>query len=112
MKTVQTVWSEPGGWGDAAPDGLPDAQLVLLFGGTKQLSEARWMADLRRAYPRAHLFGCSTAGEIAGTRVLDDTVVATAVHFEHSTLRLAQVRVTDATSSQDAGRELARALDP
>ena len=112
MKTVQKLWSETSGWTDGPPQTMADAQLVLLFGGTKQLSEARWMAELRTAFPNAHLFGCSTAGEIAGTRVHDDTLVATAVHFEHSTLRLAQVRMSEAKSSEDAGERLAKAFDP
>src|SRR5258706_5873464 len=111
MKPVQKLGSESAGWSGGPPNVAPEAQLVLLFGGTKQLAEARWMADLKRAFPNAHLFGCSTAGEIAGTRVYDDTVVATAVHFEHSTLRLAQVRMSDASSSEDAGKRLARAFE-
>jgi hypothetical protein len=42
---------------------------------------------LREAYPRACILGCSTAGEILGSKVSDETVVATAVSFSSTTLR-------------------------
>jgi len=109
VKLEQRVWTESGGW-EGGPFVMVGAQLVLVFGGTKQISEARWMADLRTGNPRAHLFGCTTAGEIAGTRVYDDSVVATAVTFEKSTIQLAQVRVADTRDSVDAGERIARAL--
>lgn len=112
MKLEQRVWTESAGWEGATPTGSADAQLVLLFGGTKQVSEAKWMPELKRAFPKAHMFGCTTAGEIAGTRVYDDSLVATAVTFEHSTLKLAQVRMADVKDSKEAGERLASALDP
>lgn len=43
---------------------------------------------LLASYPKAYLIGCSTAGEIVGNRLVDETVVLTAVQFEKS--RLAQ----------------------
>src|SRR5437773_4040371 len=101
MKLVQRRWSETTGWNEGGP--LSDAHLVLLFGGTKQIVEAKWMGELKAAFPKAHLFGCTTAGEIAGTRVYDDTVVATAVCFEHTQIELAQVRMADCTDSAEAG---------
>lgn len=107
MRIVQRRWFESG-W--SIGDALEGAQLVLVFGGTKQLVEARWMAELSAAYPNAHLFGCTTAGEIAGTRVYDDTLVATAVQFEHTQIELAQVQMAECADSVDAGAKLARAL--
>jgi hypothetical protein len=105
MKLVQRRWSETAGWTECNP--LPEAQLVLIFGGTKQIASAAWMSEVRTAYPKAHLFGCTTAGEIEGTRVYDETVVATAVHFEHTEIKLAQVRMVDVADSVEAGAKLA-----
>lgn len=112
MKITQTLWTDGDGWQGGVPAASTETQLVLLFGGTKQISEARWMQDLRGAYPNAHLFGCTTAGEIASTRVHDDSLVATAVTFEHTTLKLAQVRMSDVQDSVEAGEQLAQSLDP
>ncbi|MBI1949723.1 MAG: FIST C-terminal domain-containing protein [Deltaproteobacteria bacterium] len=110
MKIAQRTWSETSGWQGGPPSGAEGAQLVLLFGGTKQIAEARWLAELRNACPSAHLFGCSTAGEIAGTTVTDDHVVASAVTFERTPIKLAQVRLSEGKDSLDAGARLAAML--
>jgi hypothetical protein len=68
------------------------------------------MAELRSAYPAAHLLGCSTAGEICGTRVTDDSLVATAVRFERTSLQTAKVDLREHTDSFAAGAALAAAL--
>ncbi|UJH66416.1 FIST signal transduction protein [Allomuricauda sp. SCSIO 65647] len=44
--------------------------------------------QLKKAYPKAYFIGCSTAGEIVGNRLVDESMVLTAVQFEKS--RLAQ----------------------
>jgi hypothetical protein len=100
------------GWEPHPPGGIGEsAQLVLLFGSTAVLKEGRCMESLRRAYPQAHFLGCSTAGEIAGTSVSDDSLVATAVHFEHSQVHGVCTQLTEDTNSFAAGERLARQLD-
>ena len=88
------------------------AQLLLVFGGRFVLREAEPRDTLRRRYPSAHLLGCSTAGEICDTRVSDDSLVATAIHFEHSEIEGAQTRVENVEDSFASGQRLARALPP
>lgn len=109
MKTSQQVWSEPSGWQGAQP-WLERAQLVFVFGGIDPFAQARWLPSLRAACPEALLFGCSTAGEIAGTAVNDDTVVATALEFQRTPVRHALVHLTDVEGSVAAGRSLAAQL--
>jgi hypothetical protein len=67
--------------------------------------------DLRAAYPGAALLGCSTAGEICGTSVTDDTVVATAVDLEDSRVRAAYDSIERSADSAGTGERLAAALD-
>ena len=113
MEVEQFRWTGGHGWEPAAPGGLADrAQLVLAFGSTAVLRDGVQLAALRQAYPRAHLLGCSTAGEIFGTQVGDNTLVATAVRFEATRVAGALVTVRDADDSAAAGATLARALDP
>lgn len=45
------------------------------------------VAHLKKAYPDAYLIGCSTAGEIVGSRLVDQSIVLTAVKFEKSQLK-------------------------
>jgi hypothetical protein len=84
--------------------------LVLLFGSPACLKQTAWQNGIRNAYPKAHLLGCSTAGEIYGTEVTDETIVATAIAFEHTRLHGTSLRLSDVTSSFEAGKQLANSL--
>jgi hypothetical protein len=88
------------------------ADLVLAFGSPRVLKEQGRFQDLRTRFPRAYLFGCSTAGEICDTRVTDDSLVATAVHFTSTHIKGARIKINGTDGSFDAGRRLAQALDP
>lgn len=113
MKIEQRSWTQADGWQPGNAAELADsAQLLLFFGGPAVLADAARFEELRARYPHAILLGCTTAGEICGTRVLDDSLVATAVQFEHTRLELASVKIEEAADSQDAGQALARKFDP
>jgi len=86
------------------------AQLVLLFGSPACLRQTAWQEDIARAYPKAHQLGCSTAGEIYGTEVSDETLVATAVAFEHTRLQGASLTLDEVSDSYQAGERLADSL--
>lgn len=86
------------------------ADLVLLFGATKRIKEKGLIDMIRTAYPNACIFGCSTAGEIMGTQVLDDSLIVTAVSFSSTRVRGAMVKVTSIEDSYKAGSELAISL--
>jgi len=112
MHVDQSKWSASSGWQDATPGGAGrQAQLVLLFGATARMENPDALHELRTAFPDALIVGCSTAGEICGTEVNDDTLVATAVRFEHTEVRLAQAHVDTAADSHTAGAALARTLN-
>lgn len=110
MKLEQIVWAEQGFHGPAGP-ALRSAQWVLVFGGSAELAREDLRAQLRERYPEATLMGCTTAGEIAGARVRDRSVSATAVQFEHTRFRCAEVKLPDAAHSREAGAALAAELD-
>ena len=109
MKIEQSRWTSSEGWAPGLRSReLSDARLVLAF-GAGDLLRARY-AELREAYPVARLLGCSTAGEILGASVGDETVVATAVDFKSTTIRGVMSRVEDLEHSRAAGGMLAREL--
>jgi len=113
MVIEQNRWIRSVGWDSGAIGRLgPSAQLVLLFGGTSILKERNWLGEFKKAYPNARVFGCSTAGEICGTQVSDDSVVATAVKFDYSRLQGAHVPINKLKNSFEAGERLGQALNP
>ena len=111
MKVEQTRWSQGKGWIPAPPSKLgADAQLVLLFGSPACLKQIAWQDDVVSAYPNAHRIGCSTAGEIYGTEVTDETLVSTAIAFEHTRLHGVSLNLDDVSDSYQAGERLANSL--
>lgn len=109
MKISQHVWTDQLGWSPALPgESDPAAQLVLAFGSRRQVQRTDLLDAIRKACPDSIVAGCSTAGEIAGTRVHDESLVATAIHFERSTVDWIDVAVEG--DGADAATAVAHAL--
>ncbi len=110
MKVNRSVWSPSSGWthedGGAAGN---DVDLALVFGATAPMLEAR-LRDIHQRYPNAYVCGGSTAGEIVGKEVRDDSVVVTAIELEKTELRTAEITIASADESLAAGKKLAGAI--
>jgi hypothetical protein len=110
VKVNRSVWSASSGWthedGGAASN---DVDLALVFGSTAPMIEAR-LRDIRQRYPNAYVCGGSTAGEIVGKEVRDDSVLVTAIELEKTELRAAAVTVESADESLAAGQKLASSI--
>ena len=111
MRVEQWWWHKTAGWDRPVPEKpRDDVDLVLVFAATALLDDSALVETLRQGFPEAILFGCSTAGEIQGVRVHDQTLVATAVCFEGTAVRGGSVVLAEEGSSRTAGEELAQAL--
>lgn len=87
--------------------------LVLLFGPSSFLDSAESLNELLGDYRESVVMGCSTAGEILGTQIFDDSMSAAIVRFDHTDLRMASAPVQSAEGSFVAGQDIARQLkDP
>lgn len=111
MKITQTQWTPVSGWEAGSSDFDPEAQLVLLFGSVTALKTSHYQAYLKQHCPQSHLLGCSTAGEIRGTTVADDSLIATAIRFEHTQVHGNAITLKPGESSFAAGYRLGRSLD-
>lgn len=111
MKIEQRYWTASEGWQMESASTLDgNASLVLVFGASKLLNDATRMAEIRARYPGTLMLGCTTAGEICGIRVRDDSIVTTAVHFEQTALKLAHTTITEGGDSRKVAKYLANAL--
>jgi hypothetical protein len=107
----QRIWSPSTGWKvGRTHDDFARAQLVLVFGSSARMEQPGALAELKACYPGARIVGCSTAGEICDTNVVEDRIVATAIHFAQTEVQVEHLPLIDATHSAAVGRELARRL--
>ena len=110
MIVEQSQFSPSQGWQHQHPEALTQANLVLYFCARQLPDLSERLNELRQRYPDAVIAGCSTGGEIAGAAVVDDSLVATAIAFEKTTLRAAREVIRDASESREAGARIAKAL--
>jgi hypothetical protein len=81
-------------------------QLALVFGSREGISRQGLYAELRARLPKADLVFASTAGEIIGKQVVDDTITVTGLEFEHTTVRTVITHIRDHADSRSCGEAL------
>ena len=110
MKTEQRHWTESRGWvSESGETDLKDAQLVLVFGSPMHIQNKSLFDDIRQSYPQAYILGGSSAGEICGIHVHENSLFVTAVFFEHNTLAYTHKNIKS-ENSFSVGEDLVHSL--
>lgn len=94
--------------------GLPQLQdftpdLLLIHAAPAWFETPAALESLLAAFP-GRCLGCSTAGEIAGSAVLDDHCVVTALRFDTTALSIHEADIASTTDSYAAGQRIARSV--
>jgi hypothetical protein len=110
MKTYQQMWTPAIGFEPSRACALPNADLVLVFGSIDCFDVKEHFIDIRNAYPKAKILGCSTSGEIADIHLRDGSLIITAVEFENTRVEGGKVALSAVPDAYHAGQELARTL--
>ncbi len=112
MKVRSCQMDRRGSWVKPPPTDLDSpSTLVLLFAGGQEDQPDRLSPEIFAAFPTSVILGCSTAGEILGSHVYDDTITVAVAQFEHTRLRRAVAPLASAEQSLAAGESLARELN-
>jgi hypothetical protein len=116
MHAEQISWRKATGWtssgnGKSNGGGAKPADLVLYFGMREALACGTRYGELRAKYPRAHLLGCSTGGQIQERDVVDDEIAGVALSFDATALRLACAPIAGPAHSRICGETIGRALE-
>jgi hypothetical protein len=109
MHSQQITWSPQAGWTPIKGE-LREASLVFYFGTRQMLACGARFNELRAMFPAAHILGCSTGGQINNSDVSDDEIVAAAISFDATSLRLVCQDISDAQQSRSCGEIVGRAL--
>jgi hypothetical protein len=111
MQTEQVIYTESDGWVfvKQAEERLK-ASLVLVFGHKDLLREQKHYNHLKQLYPEAEIVGCSTAGEISNPGIRGNSLVCSAVRFEHTRFKVVKALISQADESFMLGRQIADQL--
>jgi hypothetical protein len=111
MKTQQLKYTTETKWQNVSnPFGEITPSIIFIFGSTQLIKSNSPIEELRLKYPNAILVGGSSSGEISGTNVLDDTIIATLVTFEKSTLKYVSQEIDNPEDSFMVGEKLIKKL--
>src|SRR5260221_5514579 len=102
MRAQQIVWNNRAGW-TAAEAKLGEASLVLYFGTRQSLADGARYEELRGMFPKAHLMGCSTGGQINNDSINDDEIVAAATALDRTSLPLTPPHIKRPRETRDYG---------
>ncbi|WP_321285736.1 FIST N-terminal domain-containing protein [uncultured Sunxiuqinia sp.] len=107
MKIVQAQRMEDSPWQYLTEERTLNNPLVLVFGSRFLLEKQEIIADVKDEFPYEHIIFGSTAGEIAGINVKDETIVVSAIEFEKASFLIRHENILD--YNKDA-RQLGQAL--
>ncbi len=109
---ITTTCIKAGSSGSPASLSTLDSEqtLLLLFGSPGLIDAPDRIRQVLEACPRSCVMGCSTAGEIHGCEISDDSLVVAAVRFDNTPIRKTQAAVQSPKDSYAAGAAIATQL--
>ena len=105
MQVSQIRWTEQSGW-DFLPSYSASADLVMVFADHPFFQTDTCFSELRQQFPKAHIVGCSSSGNVAGVGISDNDVVATVIQLERSRIRMASLGLESGKSAREIGAQL------
>jgi len=111
MKTQ--VYSYSDGHWSAELDAKLDSErsLVIMFGPSNLMDNPGPVQRVLDTYPNSKIMGCSSSGEIHGSRICDSTLAVAVAKFDQTTLRIADARISGPGDSRAAGEQIAQSLN-
>lgn len=111
MKIQSFQYTQNQGWSiDKFPALDSTNTLILVFASPAFRTNTKPIQELAQAYRKSKIIGCSTAGEIFGPDIFDNSIAVAVAQFESTTLQLAKAEVKNSEESLGAGAQLAKSL--
>jgi hypothetical protein len=110
MQIEELRWTPLTGWRLERGAGSGHADLVIYFGDRDALRCGARYAELRAAYPDAHLIGGSATATILGGELDQQKIVASAISFAGTRVAVAQVESVTKANSRACGEAIGRKL--
>lgn len=112
MEVESFEYDADSGWSvDSFPEVDDRPTLVLVFGSRTFVDDDEPVQELFAAYPDASFAGCSSSGEIHGSKISDDTLSVSVAQFEQGEVATATASITSMDESEATGRQLAEEID-
>ncbi len=112
MKTETFYYTTEEGWSVKNFPALDSEQtLVLIFAAPEIINDPTPLKEIAQHYPKSKIIGCSSAGEIIGSHIMDKSIAVAVTQFEKTSLQVAKVKIDKAEDSFSAGETIAKQLN-
>lgn len=109
LKTLQ--YKSDSGWSiQQFPDLDSENTLIIAFCAPEFIGNKQPLAELRKQYPKSKIIGCSSAGEIAGARMLDHSMSIAIAKFEKTKIKIVKTKIDSPDKSYQAGENIIQQL--
>ena len=83
MKTETFYYTTEEGWSVKNFPALDSEQtLVLIFAAPEIINDPTPLKEIAQHYPKSKIIGCSSAGEIIGSHIMDKSIAVAVTQFE------------------------------
>ena len=111
MQSTSFQFDRVRGWSlDEFPPLDSEHTLIIVFAAPTFIDDTSALDALVRAYPLSTITGCSTAGEIQGSSVVDESLSVAILRFDRTTVKLTWEAIDEERCAEAVGRSLANHL--
>ncbi|KGP63081.1 hypothetical protein EP47_04630 [Legionella norrlandica] len=111
MKIQSFQYIQNQGWSvQKFPELDSENTFILVFASPIFINDTKPIEQLAQFYKKSKIIGCSTAGEIFGPSIYDNSISVAIAQFESTKLQLAKAEVKNGEESYEAGALLAKLL--
>jgi len=93
-----------------AIDDKSETSIVFVFGDVEAIKDKACFLRLKSFYPQAYIVGSSSAGNVLGTKIMDEPAVATAIQFESGKVAVSKVDFVEGDSLESLSQKLVKQL--
>lgn len=110
LETFQYVTSK--GWSvKKFPELDSEQTLILIFAAPEFINNPAPIKELADYYPQSKIIGCSTAGEILGSTISDNSLSVAVICFEKTSIKITSVEIQNTEDAYRVGSTIAKQLD-
>jgi hypothetical protein len=111
MQVETFKYTEEKGWSVPSFPLLDSSNtLILIFAAPQFIENPKPILELIKAYPKAKITGCSSAGEIFGPVVNDNSLSVAVTKYDHAIVKIESMSNNNSEDSYTAGSTLAKKL--
>lgn len=108
---LQTLkYTKKTGWSEQFKNLDSENTLILVFAAPEFIDNPTPIKELHNHFPKSKMIGCSGAGEISQSVILDNSLVVSIVKFAKTSITIVKSSIHDAQDSFKSGEKIATDL--